>query len=92
MNNYKKVSKSNPIYKNDKSFGTQNEIKFLNYLNTELYPDDKFSMFKNEHSTMDFINSNIILLCIHLQEHIIFFLISHQSCLCLCKLHLLLFV
>ena len=58
--NYKCVDKSNPIYKNDKSFGTQNEIKFLNYLNTKLYPNDKFSMFKNGHSTMDFINSNIV--------------------------------
>ena len=58
--NYKCVDKSNPTYRNDKSFGTTNEIKLLNYLNTTLYPDDKFSMFKNEHSTMDFINSNII--------------------------------
>tara|TARA_R100000664_G_C2759126_1_gene148585 strand:- start:1368 stop:1847 length:480 start_codon:yes stop_codon:yes gene_type:complete len=58
--NYKCVDKTNPTYKNDKTFGTQNEIKFLNYLNTELYPNDKFSMFKNQHSTMDFINSKII--------------------------------
>ena len=58
--NYKTVDKSNPTYKSDKSFGSQNEIKFLNYLNTTLYPDDKFRMFKNEHSTMDFMNSNII--------------------------------
>ena len=57
--NYKTVDKSNPTYKSDKSFGSQNEIKFLNYLNTTLYPDDKFRMFKNEHSTMDFINSKI---------------------------------
>ena len=57
--NYKTVDKSNPTYKSDKSFGSQNEIKFLNYLNTTLYPDDKFRMFKNEHSTMDFMNSNI---------------------------------
>ena len=57
---YKPVNKSNSTYKSDKNFGTQNEIKFLNYLNTELYPNDKFSMFKNQHSTMDFINSNII--------------------------------
>ena len=57
---YSRVQKSNPTYQSDKSFGSQNEIKLLNYLNTELYPDDKFSMFKNEHSTMDFINSKII--------------------------------
>lgn len=58
--NYKCVDKSNPTYQSDKSFGTQNEIKLLNYLNTELYVNDKFSMFKNQHSTMDFINSKII--------------------------------
>ena len=44
--NYKCVDKSNPTYKSDKSFGTTNEIKLLNYLNTELYTDDKFCMFK----------------------------------------------
>ena len=32
--NYKCVDKSNPTYKSDKSFGTTNEIKLLNYLNT----------------------------------------------------------
>ena len=50
--NYKTVDKSNHTYKSDKSFGSQNEIKFLNYLNTTLYPDDKFRMFKNEHSVL----------------------------------------
>ena len=58
--NYKKVNTDNPTYKNDKSFGTKNEIKFLDYLNKVLYPNDKFNMFKNKHSTMDFINSKII--------------------------------
>ena len=58
--NYKKVNTDNPTYKNDKSFGTKNEIKVLDYLNKVLYPNDKFNMFKNKHSTMDFINSKII--------------------------------
>ena len=58
--NYRCVNKSNEIYKDDKDFGSYNEIKLLNYLNCILYRDNKFNMFKNEHSTMDFINGEII--------------------------------
>ena len=60
MSDYERVDKSNSIYKDDKNFGDYNEIKLLDYLNTILYPERKFNMFKNEHSTMDFINGEII--------------------------------
>jgi len=60
MSDYRRVDKSNDIYKGDKNFGDYNEIKFLNHLNCILYPEKKFNMFKNEHSTMDFINGDII--------------------------------
>jgi hypothetical protein len=60
MSDYVRVDKSNQTYISDKSFGDYNEIKLLNYLNCVLYPNDKFNMFKNEHSTMDFINGKII--------------------------------